>query len=113
MHVVITGASSGIGNCLAREYHSAGARVTVVARRAALLEQLKDELKERCEVVVADLSDHHPTGWVKSLGPIDIFINNAGFNITGAFDAAAVRGLRQSGDRIGSGNLDRRLVARD
>lgn len=89
MHVVITGASSGIGACLARAYHAAGARVTIVARRAGLLEQLKAELGDRCEVVVADLSVADPTKWVAALDPIDVFINNAGFNITGPYDAAS------------------------
>lgn len=88
MHVVITGASSGIGACLAREYHAAGAKVTIVARRAALLEKLQAELGSRCEVVVADLSAADPTSWLAKLGDIDVFINNAGFNITGPFDFA-------------------------
>jgi len=87
MHVVITGSSSGIGACLAREYHSAGAHVTLVARRTSLLEKLRDELAERCEVVVADLSTADCTRWLGAR-PIDVFINNAGFNITGPFDFA-------------------------
>lgn len=87
MHVVITGASSGIGACLAREYHRGGARVTLVARRAGLLEELKRALGSRCEIVVADLGAADPTKWLAGLGPIDVFINNAGFNITAPFDA--------------------------
>lgn len=88
MHVVITGASSGIGACLAREYHRAGARITVVARRTQLLAKLQAELGERCDIVVSDLAAADPTAWLKSLPPIDVFINNAGFNITGPFDLA-------------------------
>ncbi len=90
MHVVITGASSGIGACLAREFHSQGAEVTIVARRGALLARLKEELKERCEAVVADLTGTD-TGWVAAVearAPIDVFINNAGFNVSGPFDGA-------------------------
>ena len=86
MHVVITGASSGIGACLAREYHAAGAHVTVVARRAALLTKLQSELGDRCDVVVADLSVADPTGWIGQLKPIDVFINNAGFNYNAPFE---------------------------
>jgi short-subunit dehydrogenase len=88
MHVVITGASSGIGECLAREYHSKGAEVTVVARRAELLTKLQRELGDRCHVIVSDLSVADPTAWLSKTAPIDVFINNAGFNITGSFDAA-------------------------
>jgi short-subunit dehydrogenase len=92
MHVVNTGASSGIGACLARELHGSGAEVTLVARRAALLEKLKRELGSRCEVVVADLAEHDATAWVRGVAaraPIDVFVNNAGFNISGPFDEAA------------------------
>jgi len=92
MHVVITGASSGIGACLAREFHQSGAEVTIVARRSALLEQLKAALGSRCEVVVADLAAREPARWVDEVEarrPIDVFINNAGFNISGPFDAAS------------------------
>lgn len=91
MHVVITGASSGIGACLAREFHHSGAEVTLVARRSALLEQLKAALGGRCEVVVADLAGPEPARWVAGVearAPIDVFINNAGVNISGPFDAA-------------------------
>ena len=40
MHVVITGASSGIGEALAREYLRRGASLTLVARRKSKLEEL-------------------------------------------------------------------------
>lgn len=43
-HVVIIGASSGIGSELARIYAHRGARIVIVARREALLQQLVDEL---------------------------------------------------------------------
>jgi short-subunit dehydrogenase len=91
MHVVITGASSGIGACLAREFHANGAEVTIVARRSGLLEQLKKDLGSRCEVVVADLASKDGADWVHGVearAPIDVFVNNAGFNISGPFDAA-------------------------
>jgi short-subunit dehydrogenase len=88
MHVVITGASSGIGAALAREYHAAGASVTLVARRRALLEALAAELGSRCDVVVADVADDSAPGWLDEAAgraPIDVFINNAGINEAGAF----------------------------
>jgi len=43
-HVVVTGASRGIGNALARQFASRGARVTVVARNVDQLEQLAGEI---------------------------------------------------------------------
>lgn len=83
MHVVITGASSGIGEALAREYLTRGANVTLVARRAALLQQVADGAPGRVHVVVRDLSDtEHACDFLDSaeanFGPIDVLINNAG-----------------------------------
>jgi len=83
MHAVITGASSGIGAALARELHRAGWRVTLVARRAALLASLAAELGERCQVVVQDVSAG--AAWLAPLGPIDALVNNAGIQTVGSF----------------------------
>lgn len=43
--VVITGASSGIGEAMAREYAAAGARVVLGARNGAKLEQIAAEIR--------------------------------------------------------------------
>jgi short-subunit dehydrogenase len=83
MHVVITGASSGIGEALAREYLARGASLTLVARRKAKLDELAAGNESRCHVVQADLSVYERAcDWVdgatRALGPIDVLINNAG-----------------------------------
>ncbi|MBX7080397.1 MAG: SDR family oxidoreductase [Nannocystaceae bacterium] len=85
-HVIVTGASSGIGRALVREYIGAGAAVTAVARRAALLQELVDELGSAVHPVVADLSDPaQATAWlpaaVAACGPVDVLVNNAGVQI--------------------------------
>ena len=46
-HVLITGASSGIGAALARRFAAGGARIAIVARRAERLAALADEIAER------------------------------------------------------------------
>lgn len=92
VHVVITGASSGIGEALAREWSAAGAQVTLVARRTALLETLAASLPGRSHLVTADLSQvDRCTDWlagaIDALGPIDVLINNAGVQIVEPFEA--------------------------
>ncbi len=86
MHVALTGASSGIGEALAREYARGGAKLTLVARRKELLEKLAAELGG-AHVVPLDLSDvAKATSWLEGAraanGPIDILINNAGIENT-------------------------------
>jgi short-subunit dehydrogenase len=83
MHVAITGASSGIGEAIARELARAGASLTLVARRRELLDKIAKETGARCHVVTQDLSEHHKAAdWIDgaegALGPIDVLINNAG-----------------------------------
>jgi short-subunit dehydrogenase len=98
-HVAITGASSGIGEALVREYVRAGASVTMVARRRERMEALAKEVGGRTRVVAADLADPaHALEWLApaeaELGPIDVLINNAGMQIvqpTVEIDLASVR----------------------
>jgi short-subunit dehydrogenase len=82
-HVVVTGASSGIGEALVREYVAAGARVTLVARRRDRLERIATEVGGETLVIAADLSA--PEGACAFLaeaearfGPVDVLVNNAG-----------------------------------
>jgi short-subunit dehydrogenase len=87
MHVVVTGASSGIGEAIAREYLARGASVTLVARRRDLLEKIAASAPSgKTNVLVRDLGEktlEHP--WLDeaeaALGPIDVFVNNAGVQI--------------------------------
>ena len=83
MHVAVTGASSGLGEAMAREFARAGADVTLVARRRDVLERIAAELPGRSFVVAQDLSDPpRAAGWIAeaeaALGPIDVLIGNAG-----------------------------------
>ncbi len=85
-HVVVTGASSGIGEAIAREYLSRGANVTLIARRRDRLDKLAESATERTHVVQADLGNPEVAfAWIdeaeKAMGPIDVLINNAGVQI--------------------------------
>jgi short-subunit dehydrogenase len=89
--VVITGASSGIGAALAREFANRGYNIALCARRVEKLESLKQELSQKnshIQVISAALDVNEletvPTvlNDLKSiLGNIDIVVANAG--ITG------------------------------
>ena len=86
MHVVVTGASSGIGEAIAREYLARGAKVTLVARRKGHLEKIAAAGADRAHIVTADLADPEATwAWLDeaetALGPIDVLVNNAGVQI--------------------------------
>jgi short-subunit dehydrogenase len=86
--VVVTGASSGIGEEIAREFARRGYRLVLVARRADRLTALAEELGGRAHVLPADLSnrDERATlfGQVAALGVVpDILVNNAGLATLG------------------------------
>jgi len=85
--VVITGASKGIGEALARRIAAEGGSVALVARSAERITELADELGG--QAYPADLADlHEIPDLVKAIthdGPIDILVNNAGIEHVGWF----------------------------
>ena len=81
--VVITGASSGIGEALAREYARRGATLALMARRTERLEALAREFDVPVTIYTADVRDRAAlfeaaTDFVAHFGPPDIVIANAG-----------------------------------
>jgi short-subunit dehydrogenase len=87
-HIVITGASRGIGASLARVVAERGARVTLLARNAERLLILATELKGHA--VPVDLtSAENLDGLVEQIesaaGPIDALVNNAAYAVSGEF----------------------------
>ena len=90
---LVTGASSGIGEEIARQLAARGHGVTLVARREDRLKALADEIYEthgvRAEHIAADLGSQsgrdEMLGTLDGLGlEVEILVNNAGFGGSGA-----------------------------
>ena len=80
---LVTGASMGIGRAIALALAREGARVSVAARRRALLEELEREAGVPLVIIEQDfLAPEAPTrvadAALKGLGAVDILVNNAG-----------------------------------
>jgi short-subunit dehydrogenase len=86
--VLLTGATGGIGNAIARILHSAGAYLVLTGRRAHELERLKAELGGRVESIEADLArTEEVTRLAAEAGSVDVLVANAGLAGTGRLDS--------------------------
>ena len=86
-NVIITGASSGIGESLAKHYASTGAQLGLIARRTDLLQRLQTEIVATGAptpfIYSLDVRDRSAlklaaSDFIKHLGAPDIVIANAG-----------------------------------
>ncbi len=92
--VLITGASSGIGAALGREFAAQGAAVALLARRAERLRALAAEIHARgrralaipCDVTREGDLERATALTVAGLGGIDVAVANAGFGVVGPFE---------------------------
>ena len=82
--VVVTGASSGLGQRFARVVSGVGAKVVLAARRVERLEALSadlpDALAVECDVTSPDGPQHLIDATVDHYGRLDVLINNAGIS---------------------------------
>lgn len=84
--VIITGASSGIGEATAIKLSKNGAKVVLTARREARLNKLQEKIRDHggtALVVTGDVTqtgdfEHLTKQTLKEFGTIDVLINNAG-----------------------------------
>lgn len=87
-NVFITGASSGIGAALAREYAAQGATLGLLARRRDNLEQLRCSLPnpELHHIYALDVTDHAALAaaaadFIQKTGKVHVVIANAGISV--------------------------------
>jgi len=101
--VVITGASSGIGNALAVALAAQGAKVGIIARRVELLDQLAAKIHNTGGTVASatvDVGDREQLHTAireleAKLGPTDLLIANAGVGVYSGADPMNVPGVEQ------------------
>ena len=80
---LVTGATGGIGEAIARALHGQGATIGISGRNTDKLNALAADLKERVFVLPADLGKPEAVDVLvadadKAMGQIDILVNNAG-----------------------------------
>jgi NADP-dependent 3-hydroxy acid dehydrogenase YdfG len=118
--VIVTGASSGIGESTAREFARAGAITVLAARRVERLKRLEDEIEEmggQAFAVPTDLTDlDEITNLVRTtlskFGRIDVLANIAGWGLYDWFEELSPSELRQSYEVnvIGLAELTRQVI---
>ena len=101
--VFITGASSGIGAALAREFAREGGDVALAARRRDRLDALAAEIGaigRRAVVIPCDVTrdgdlERAATAARAALGTLDVVVANAGFGVVGALETLSLDDYRR------------------
>ena len=85
--MLLTGATGGIGQAIARALDERGARLQLTARRTEQLEQIAAGLNGQAEVLPADLADARgAAALAERAGKVDVLVANAGLPASGPID---------------------------
>mgnify|MGYP000977996999 CR=1 FL=1 len=99
--VIVTGASSGIGEAMAKVYAAQGAKVVLGARNVQKLQLLAGDIRARggqaayCGVDVTKPEECRELieTAVREFGGIDVLICNAGISMRAIFDVMGIRNI--------------------
>lgn len=98
--VVITGASSGIGEALAHRFAAGGSRLVLAARSVEKLEALARTLPVPTRIVACDVAQEADcerlmAAAVTEFGGIDVLIANAGISMRARFEHSELSAIRR------------------
>lgn len=99
--VLITGASSGIGQAIAIWFQWKGWNVAATMRQPEKDTELKDLENLKCFQL--DVNDEPSIrrafdDTIKTFGAIDVIVNNAGYGLVGAFEASSAEQIKKQFD---------------
>ena len=100
-HVLITGASSGVGSGLCSAYAKAGVRIVMVSRSAENMQQVAEHCRKAgADVVVEEMDVADAAGMedvikrAETVAPLDLVISNAGLEASMVEDEDIVNASR-------------------
>lgn len=116
--VLVTGASQGIGEGLARAFAEEGCDLILVARSAdrlaAVADRVRADFRVSLDVLALDLTDADAVDRLTAVGGVDVVVNNAGAIPGGDLQAVGLEAWRRAWDLkvYGYINLCRHFYAR-
>ena len=99
--VIVTGASSGIGEAVARRFAASGSKVMLAARSGGKLSRITGEIRDKnqeASYIITDVSSETDCKnlvdkTVEKYGTVDILVNNAGISMRALFDEVDLKVL--------------------